>query len=169
MKGCDTFLMIGSAFPYSEFLPKPGEARGVQIDIDGAHAQPALPDGGQPRRRQRGDACARCCRCSKQKPDGKLARRDRGRTWPTWWKTLRRARDAVRRPDQPAARLLGTVAAPARELHHHRRLRLRRQLVCARHQDAPRHEGLALRRPRLARRRDAVRARRPRWRIPSGP
>jgi pyruvate dehydrogenase (quinone) len=35
MKGCDTFLMIGSAFPYSEFLPKPGAARGVQIDIDG--------------------------------------------------------------------------------------------------------------------------------------
>jgi len=35
MKGCDTFLMIGSAFPYSEFLPKPGDARGVQIDIDG--------------------------------------------------------------------------------------------------------------------------------------
>ncbi len=35
MKGCDTFLMVGSAFPYSEFLPKPGDARGVQIDIDG--------------------------------------------------------------------------------------------------------------------------------------
>jgi len=35
MQGCDTFLMIGSAFPYSEFLPPPGEARGVQIDIDG--------------------------------------------------------------------------------------------------------------------------------------
>jgi len=27
--------MIGSSFPYSEFLPKPGKARGVQIDIDG--------------------------------------------------------------------------------------------------------------------------------------
>ena len=25
MKGCDTFLMVGSAFPYSEFLPKPGD------------------------------------------------------------------------------------------------------------------------------------------------
>jgi pyruvate dehydrogenase (quinone) len=35
MKGCDTFLMIGSCFPYSEFLPDPGDARGVQIDIDG--------------------------------------------------------------------------------------------------------------------------------------
>ena len=36
MKECDTLLMIGSGFPYSEFLPKPGDARGVQIDIDGA-------------------------------------------------------------------------------------------------------------------------------------
>jgi pyruvate dehydrogenase (quinone) len=33
--GCDTLLMIGSSFPYSEFLPEPGKARGVQIDIDG--------------------------------------------------------------------------------------------------------------------------------------
>ncbi|WP_020601442.1 thiamine pyrophosphate-requiring protein [Spirosoma spitsbergense] len=35
MNDCDTLLMIGSSFPYSEFLPKEGQARGVQIDIDG--------------------------------------------------------------------------------------------------------------------------------------
>ncbi|WP_346295027.1 thiamine pyrophosphate-requiring protein [Rhodopseudomonas sp. P1] len=35
MKGCDTLLVVGSSFPYSEFLPKPGDARGVQIDVDG--------------------------------------------------------------------------------------------------------------------------------------
>lgn len=35
MMECDTFLMIGSSFPYSEFLPKEGQARGIQIDIDG--------------------------------------------------------------------------------------------------------------------------------------
>lgn len=34
MMDCDTLLMIGSSFPYSEFLPKEGNARGVQIDID---------------------------------------------------------------------------------------------------------------------------------------
>jgi len=34
MMECDTLLMIGSGFPYSEFLPKEGAARGVQIDID---------------------------------------------------------------------------------------------------------------------------------------
>jgi len=33
MMDCDTLLMIGSGFPYSEFLPKEGQARGVQIDI----------------------------------------------------------------------------------------------------------------------------------------
>ncbi|TFW20976.1 thiamine pyrophosphate-requiring protein [Duganella callida] len=34
MNDCDTLLMVGSGFPYSEFLPKEGKARGVQIDID---------------------------------------------------------------------------------------------------------------------------------------
>jgi pyruvate dehydrogenase (quinone) len=43
MKGCDTFLMVGSAFPYSEFLPDPGKARGVQIDIDGTRLSLRYP------------------------------------------------------------------------------------------------------------------------------
>src|SRR5437667_1409659 len=34
MEECDTLLVVGSSFPYSEFLPKEGQARGVQIDID---------------------------------------------------------------------------------------------------------------------------------------
>ncbi len=34
MMECDTLLMVGSGFPYSEFLPKEGKTRGVQIDID---------------------------------------------------------------------------------------------------------------------------------------
>ena len=35
IEGCDTLLTVGSSFPYSEWLPEPGKARGVQIDIDG--------------------------------------------------------------------------------------------------------------------------------------
>lgn len=35
MNECDTLCMVGSSFPYSEFLPEEGQARGVQIDIDG--------------------------------------------------------------------------------------------------------------------------------------
>lgn len=43
MKECDTFLMVGSCFPYSEFLPKPGQARGVQIDINSANLSLRYP------------------------------------------------------------------------------------------------------------------------------
>ena len=32
MESCDALLIIGSSFPYMEFLPRPGEAKGVQID-----------------------------------------------------------------------------------------------------------------------------------------
>lgn len=33
MDGCDTLLMVGTSFPWAEFLPKDGQARCVQIDI----------------------------------------------------------------------------------------------------------------------------------------
>ncbi|HET9719985.1 MAG TPA: thiamine pyrophosphate-requiring protein, partial [Solirubrobacteraceae bacterium] len=35
MMGCDTLLMIGTSFPYAEWLPEEGSCRAVQIDIDG--------------------------------------------------------------------------------------------------------------------------------------
>jgi pyruvate dehydrogenase (quinone) len=34
LEECDTLLIVGSSFPYIEFFPKPGQARGVQIDLD---------------------------------------------------------------------------------------------------------------------------------------
>jgi pyruvate dehydrogenase (quinone)/pyruvate oxidase len=34
LEQCDTLLMVGTSFPYIEYYPKPGQARGVQIDID---------------------------------------------------------------------------------------------------------------------------------------
>src|SRR5579862_8575687 len=34
LENCDTLLMIGTSFPYIEFLPKPGQARAVQIELD---------------------------------------------------------------------------------------------------------------------------------------
>ena len=36
MEECDTLIMIGTSFPYMEFLPKPGQAKCVQIEIDAA-------------------------------------------------------------------------------------------------------------------------------------
>ncbi len=34
MQGSDTLLLVGTGFPYSEFLPEEGQARAVQIDVD---------------------------------------------------------------------------------------------------------------------------------------
>jgi pyruvate dehydrogenase (quinone) len=35
MASCDTLFMIGTTYPYAQFLPRAGQARGVQIDLDG--------------------------------------------------------------------------------------------------------------------------------------
>jgi pyruvate dehydrogenase (quinone) len=34
LEDCDTLLIVGSSFPYIEFMPKPGQARGIQIELD---------------------------------------------------------------------------------------------------------------------------------------
>jgi pyruvate dehydrogenase (quinone) len=34
MRGCDTLFLVGTRFPFAEFLPDPGRARGVQVDLD---------------------------------------------------------------------------------------------------------------------------------------
>jgi len=34
LEDCDTLLIVGSSFPYIEFMPKPGQAKGVQIELD---------------------------------------------------------------------------------------------------------------------------------------
>ena len=36
LQECDTFILAGTSFPYMEFLPKPGQAKSIQIDIDPA-------------------------------------------------------------------------------------------------------------------------------------
>jgi pyruvate dehydrogenase (quinone) len=43
MQGCDTLLMVGTSFPYSEWLPEPGQARAVQIDIDARNLSMRYP------------------------------------------------------------------------------------------------------------------------------
>ena len=43
MMECDTLLMVGSAFPSSEFLPVEGKARGIQIDIDASMLSMRFP------------------------------------------------------------------------------------------------------------------------------
>jgi pyruvate dehydrogenase (quinone) len=34
LEECDTLLLVGTSFPYIEYYPKPGQARGVQIELD---------------------------------------------------------------------------------------------------------------------------------------
>jgi pyruvate dehydrogenase (quinone)/pyruvate oxidase len=34
LEKCDTLLMVGTSFPYLEFMPKPDQARGIQIELD---------------------------------------------------------------------------------------------------------------------------------------
>ena len=43
MENCDTLLMVGSNYPYAEFMPKTGRARGVQIDLSAEHLSLRYP------------------------------------------------------------------------------------------------------------------------------
>src|SRR5918999_1514668 len=43
MDGCDTLLMVGTNDPWTEFYPAPGQARAVQVDIDGRHVGMRYP------------------------------------------------------------------------------------------------------------------------------
>ena len=43
MQDCDTLLMVGSNYPYAEFLPETGQARGVQIDLSSEHLSLRYP------------------------------------------------------------------------------------------------------------------------------
>ena len=121
MTDCDTLLMVGSSFPYSEFLPEEGQARGVQIDIDGRKLSLRYPMEvnlvGDSRATLRAllpllaqDRTAAGASSIEQN----VARVVAG---------ARGARHERGRPGQPAARVLGALAAPARRLHPDLRLR----------------------------------------------
>ena len=43
MQECDTLLIAGTAFPYTEFYPKPDQAKAMQIDIDPTRIGPRYP------------------------------------------------------------------------------------------------------------------------------
>ena len=87
MQDCDTLLMVGSSFPYSEFLPEEGAGPRRADRPRRPDDRDPLPDGGQPRRRQRADAAKRCCRCSSARRTAPGARRSR-RTSREWWKLI---------------------------------------------------------------------------------
>ena len=59
MRDCDTLLVVGSSFPYTQFLPEFGQARAVQIDIDPHMIGLRYPFEVEPRRRRRRRRCER--------------------------------------------------------------------------------------------------------------
>ena len=119
MTHCDTLLMVGSGFPYSEFLPEGRDARGVQIDIDPRMLSLRYPmevnlvgDGAATLREllpmldQKNESGWR----SRIEADVR-----------DWWHTLEATRRDRCAANQPAARVLGAVEASSRQLHRHRR------------------------------------------------
>ena len=139
MSECDTLLMIGSGFPYSEFLPKEGQARGVQIDL-----KPDMLSLRYPMEVNLTGDSRETLRALLPMLDEKT-----DRSWRTtieknvaaWWKDAGKPGDAERGSGQSAACGLGAVAAPAGAGDHHQRFRVLRQLVCARREDPARHDG----------------------------
>jgi pyruvate dehydrogenase (quinone) len=86
MDGCDTLLLIGTGFPWSEFLPKNGQARAVQIDVDPAMLSLRYPC----EVNLQGDAAATLellLPLLKAKSDGGW-REEIEQGLKTWWKTL---------------------------------------------------------------------------------
>ena len=143
MSECDTLLMVGSSFPYSEWLPKPGQARGVQIDIDGRMLNIRYPmelglvgdakDTLQellPLLRRKDD------RSWRKQIEGEIA---------DWWRLMEQRAHAGGRPDQPAASVLGAEQRAAGRRDHLVGLGVVGQLVRARRQARPRAQGVALR------------------------
>ena len=125
MRDCDTLLIVGSNFPYSQFLPEFGQARAVQIDLDGTLIGMRYPTEvnlvGDAQATLRGAAAARC----PARPTGRGGRRSRRTSPPggTRWSAQAHARRGAGQPD---ADRLGALAAPPGQRDRHRRLRLRR-------------------------------------------
>ena len=84
--------MVGSGFPYSEFLPRGGPGARRADRHRRAHAEPALPDGGRPRRRRAADA-ARAAAAARAQDRPRLARGSRAQRRATGGTTLEGARD----------------------------------------------------------------------------
>ena len=146
MMGCDTLLMVGSSFPYSEFLPEEGKARGVQIDIDGRMIGIRYPMEVQ----LVGDAKATLRALIP------LLKRKQDRSWREEVEHGHRevvgadggagAREC--RSDQSAAALLRALEAAARQRDPQLGLGLVGELVRARREDPQGDDGVALGEPR---------------------
>ena len=125
MRDCDTLLIVGSNFPYSQFLPEFGKARAIQIDIDGRLIGMRYPTevnlvGDAQATLRRADPEAEAARTTG--PGGTPSRR----TSPRWWDTVERQALVEADPVNPMRIVVGAVQPRPRQRHRHRRLRVRR-------------------------------------------
>ena len=142
MMGCDTLLMVGSSFPYSEFLPAEGQARGVQIDIDGKMLGIRYPM----EVHLEGDS-AETLRAL-----APLLERKADRSWreqleksiEEWWQVVEQRSMSEADPINPERVLWELSPRLPDQLHHQRGLGQRRQLVRPQPEDPSRHEGDAV-------------------------
>ncbi len=145
MQDCDTLLMVGSSFPYSEFLPEEGSARGVQIDLDGRMLGIRYPM----EVNLVGDSALtlKALLPLLERKDDRGWREKIEKNVGEWWQVIDQRAHEPAKPDQPSADLPRALKAPARRRDPHIRLRLRRELVRPRRAAARRHDGLALGHP----------------------
>ena len=101
MDGCDTLLMIGTGFPWSEFLPKTGQARAVQIDIDPTMLGIRYPDRGQSARRRRRNPDRALLPLLDQKAAGPTGASGIAEAMSEWWALMDRRAHAPASPVNP--------------------------------------------------------------------
>ena len=144
MRDCDTLLTVGSSFPYTQFLPGFGQARAVQIDIDGKYIGMRYPyelnlvgDAAAtlraliPRLRRKQD------RSWREDIEAKVAR---------WWQVM--AAEAMVEAIRSTRCGCSMSCRPgSRQRDRHRRLRFLGQLVRAAAEIPCRHPRLAVREP----------------------
>ena len=127
MMNCDTLLTVGSNFPYTQFLPDFGQARGVQIDIDGKFIGMRYPY----EVNLVGDAAATLRALIPH------LKRQEDRSWregveagvERWWRSMDAEADVEANPINPMLLFRELSTRLPAERHRGRRLRLVRELV----------------------------------------
>ena len=100
MAECDTLLMVGSGFPWAEFLPKEGQARGVQIDLSPGMLSLRYPME-VPLAGESAETLRALLPLLEQKPTGGAWRRDMETGIKAWWEDLGKRAHAGANPVNP--------------------------------------------------------------------
>ena len=87
IEDCDTLLMVGTSFPYSEWLPKEGQARCVEIDIDGKMIGVRYPVRRLPGRATPRTPCVPCCHSWSARTDRSWREKIESEV-AAWWRVL---------------------------------------------------------------------------------